>query len=109
MPAFSLIFNKLRVEIPAKKYSLSVDSSVSLQCSSENVQPMKTRQLLDLLCSGKIWVTSGIGSRIDFLFILDKQLDGKPAIEKMIENFAASVRVAPVSSGVISILIQGLA
>jgi hypothetical protein len=102
MPAFSFIFNKLEVEIPAKKLSLSVDSSVSLQCSSGNTQPMKTRQLLDLLCSSKTWVTRGAGYRIDFLFVLDKQQDGKPATEKMIENFAASVRGAPVSSGVIS-------
>jgi len=109
MPAFSFIFNKLRVEIPAKKLSLSVDSSVSLQYCSGNAQTMKTRQLLDLLCSGKPWVTRGPGYRIDFLFVLGTQQDGKPATEKMIENFAASVRGAPVSSGIISIRKQGSA
>lgn len=101
MPAFSLVFNKLQVEMPAKKLSLSVDSSVSLQCSSGNAQPMKARQLLDLLCSGKTWVSRGIGCRIDFIFILDKQQDEKPAMEKMIEDFAGYVRDAPVSSVVI--------
>jgi hypothetical protein len=101
MPVFSLVFNKLQVEIPAKKLSLSVDSSVSLQSSSGNAQPMKTRQLLDLLCSGKLWVTRGIGCRIDFIFLLDKQQDEKPAMEKMIEDFAGYVRDAPVSSAVI--------
>ena len=101
MPPLSLIFNKLQVVIPAKKLSLSVDSSVSLQCSSGNAQPMKTRQLLDLLCSGKIWVTRGIGCRIDFTFLLDKKQGEKPAMEKMIRDFAGYVRDAPVSSGVI--------
>lgn len=101
MPTFSFIFNKLQVEIPAKKLSLSVDSSVSLQCSSGNAQPMKTRQLLDLLCSGKIWVTRGVSCRIDFVILLDKQQDEKQAMEKMVQDFAGYVRDAPVSSAVI--------
>jgi hypothetical protein len=101
MPAFSFIFNKLQVEIPAKKLSLSVDSSVSLQCSSGNAQPTTTRQLLDLLCSGKTWVTRGIGCRIDFFFLLDKQQDKEQAMEKIVKDFTAYVRDLPVSSGVI--------
>jgi hypothetical protein len=101
MPAFSLVFNKLRVEIPAKKFSLSVDSSVSLQCPSRDAQPIKTRQLLDLLYSGKTWVARGIGCRIDFIFLLDKQQDERPTMEKMIEDFAGYVRDAPVSSAAI--------
>jgi hypothetical protein len=101
MPAFSLIFNKLQVSFPTKKLSLSVESSVSLQCLNKNTQHMKTRHLLGLLCSGNVWVTHGNGCRIDFIFLLDSQQDQGPTVEKTIEDIAAYVRDAPVSSGFI--------
>ncbi len=102
MPAFSFIFNRLQVVIPSKKLSLSVESSASLQDSRGNPQPMKIRQVLDLFCSGKVWVVPGNACRIDFSFTLDGQKDEEPFMENVLKHFAAYVRDVPVSSVVIS-------
>jgi hypothetical protein len=59
---------------------------------------MTTRHLLGLLCSGNVWVTHENGCRIDFVFLLDSQQDQEPTAEKIIEDIAAYVRNAPVSS-----------
>ena len=58
---------------------------------------MKTRQLLDLLCTGKVWITHGNGCRIDFTFLVDGLQDEKLIMEKIIEDLAAHVRDLPVS------------
>jgi hypothetical protein len=99
MPVYSLVFNKLQVEIPTKEFSLSIDSSVSLQTPSRNTLHMKIKHILDLLCSGNVWVAHRSGCQFDFVIRLDSELEKEPGIEKMIQDVAAYVQETPVSTG----------
>ena len=97
MSSISLILDKLRITSSAEGLELSVDSSLSFDCSEEELQTLTSAQLLDILYSGKSWVSRGSGYGLNFTILHEGQrLDGRDA-ESTIEDIGQYLRDAPVS------------
>lgn len=98
MSALPLSLDIIRVNSTLEGLSLSVATSISFVCPDSHVESVDFSQLSTLLSSGQVWVSRGIGCRLNFRLCLNgiplTQLDPS----KVIEDLAESVVNAPVSS-----------
>jgi hypothetical protein len=101
MATVSLILDKLKVALPAEKLSLCLESSISLRCPNVSFLSLDFTQLLDLICSGKVWVTRGNGCRLDFTIHCKGLHNDEMLVGKIVEDLGLYIRHAPVSSSVV--------
>ena len=97
MSTISLTLDPLRVASSDEGLGLSIDSVLSFECSEEGSQSLASAELLDLLYSGKVWVSRGRGYRLNFTILFDGQQLYSPSVKNIIEDFAQYLRDAPVS------------
>lgn len=97
MSAVSLTLDPLRIVSSDDGLELSVDSSLSFECPNEGSQSLATVDLLDLLYSGRVWVSRGRGYKLNFTVLFDGQQLDSPSINDGIGDFAQYLRDAPVS------------
>jgi hypothetical protein len=97
MSAISLTLDPLRITSSDEGLELSVDSLLSFEGSEEGSQSLASVKLLDLLYSGKVWVSRGCGYRLNFTILFDGQRLDSPSIKNTIRDFAQYLRDAPVS------------
>ena len=97
MSTISLPLDQVRIANSNDGFELSLDSSLLLESSEESSTQITCTQLLDLLYSGKAWVSRGPGYKLDFTILHNgEQLHGLDN-KKIIEGIAQHLQDAPVS------------
>lgn len=97
MSAISLTLDPLRITSSDEGLELSVDSLLSFECSEGGPQSVASVKLLDLLYSGRVWVSRGRGYRLNFTILFDGQRLDSLSTKNTIGDFAEYLRDAPVS------------
>jgi hypothetical protein len=92
MPGFSLKLDKVRISCREKKIQLSVESSAFFNCSDGSFHSLGRLELLELLSSGRVWVSRGNNYRLDFQVLFN----GQRCPQNVTEILGYHIRNAPV-------------
>jgi hypothetical protein len=103
MAGFSLKLDKVRLSCPEKKIQLSVESSAFFNCSDGSFHSLGRVELLELLSSGKVWVSRGNNYRLNFQILLNGQQCPQNGT-KILGNHVRNAPVGPLVWGTEKVL-----